>query len=72
MLVRVSALRRAAVPDTVGLSAQSLGLRPENYHVYWGGERWIEMNRYRNPWPYCAGVASALRFECDTEQSGVA
>lgn len=58
------------MPDTVGLSTQSLGSQPEYYHVYWGGGRWIEMHGYRSAWPHYVRVASAQRFVC-AERSGV-
>lgn len=58
------------MPDTVGLSTQSLGSQPEYYHVYWGGGKWIEMHGYRSAWPHCVRVAPAQRFVC-AERSGV-
>lgn len=67
---RVSA-ERSCMPDAVGLSTQSLGSQPEDHCAYWGGGRWIEMNRYSNPWSHFAGMASAQRLVCDTEQTGV-
>lgn len=62
--------KASCMPDSVGLSTQSSGSQPENYHAHWVGGRWIVMNRYRNPRSHWAGVASALRCACDTEQDG--